>query len=43
MMRLTVAVALMPSLALAQPQPWTGGSCAHGYTRSAEALIEKKR
>jgi hypothetical protein len=45
MMRLTVAVvALMPSLALAQPlaQPWTGGSCAHGYTRTGSFCVPRE-
>jgi len=44
-MRLTVAAAaLMPSLAPAQPlpQPWTGGSCAHSYTRSESFCVPRE-
>ena len=42
--RTVAVVRLVPSLALAQPlpQPWTGGSCANGYTRSGSFCVPRE-
>jgi hypothetical protein len=45
MIRPAITIALLPSLALAQPQPkpaGPGGSCPHGYTSSGSFCMPRE-